>query len=148
MQQCDTAAAQQAEEQLQNPSSLLEANVLVSGSGAQRLERSEVPETARIGNRRACDWCSANKRRCDREENRACKQCIRRDKPCVFTVKRNGRPVYSSDASTPLLSFDPRLPEPSREDGGGSSDTSAQHEQQYSVKLRSTQSEFGANRRS
>jgi hypothetical protein len=56
MQQCDTAAAQQAEEQLQNPSSLLEANVLVSGSGAQRLERLEVPEIARIGNRRACDW--------------------------------------------------------------------------------------------
>jgi hypothetical protein len=48
MQQCDSAAAQQAEEQLQDPSSSLEAR--------QRFQRLEVPETARIGNRRACDW--------------------------------------------------------------------------------------------
>jgi Fungal Zn(2)-Cys(6) binuclear cluster domain len=37
-----------------------------------------------------CDRCSANKRRCDREDGKACKQCIRRDKPCVFSSRRNG----------------------------------------------------------
>jgi hypothetical protein len=51
MQQCKAAA----EEQLHDPSPL-ESNFLLPGSGGQRLERLEVPETARIGIRRACDW--------------------------------------------------------------------------------------------
>jgi hypothetical protein len=57
--------------------------------------------TRKATKHRACDWCSSNKRRCDRDDGKACKQCTRRGKPCIFSARR------SCKADSITLVFEP-----------------------------------------